>query len=298
MGEYSRKGEVTMRKTMICAPSRVYFEHPRGRFSYSSMVDYFDKTGIGAIDMSFESLDYSDTSLRSVLYAAARRAREKNISIPLCHLSFYMPDPKNNALMKEFQKELMRGIDMAALMGIKRAVTHPIAIYSKEISYGDWVRANMAFLTPVVEYAREKGVRILIENMPADKEAPDNHLYGSCALNVSSLADKLSCGVCWDTGHANISGYKQSEQLATIGERLEALHVHDNDGIKDSHLPPFDGNVDWEDVAFGLRCCETPLIVSVEVTAWALDGDTKTRENFGQLILSRARRFMGLADLI
>ena len=287
-----------MRKAIICAPSRVYFDHPRGRFSHSSMVDYFDKIGIGAIDMSFESLDYSDSSIRSVLYAAARRAKEKNISIPLCHLSFYMPDPKNDALMAEFQKELMRGIDMAALMGIKLAVTHPIAIYSKEISYGDWVRANMAFLTPVVEYAREKGVRILIENMPADREAPDNHLYGSCAQNISSLADKLSCGVCWDTGHANISGYKQSEQLKTIGDRLEALHIHDNDGIKDSHLPPFDGSVDWDDVAAGLQYSDNSIVVSVEVTAWALDGDAKTRENFGQLILSRARRFTSLADLI
>ena len=298
MGEYIRKGEGKMRKAIICAPSRVYFEHPRGKFSHSAMVDYFDKIGIGAIDMSFESLDYSDSSLRSVLYAAARRAKEKNISMPLCHLSFYMPDPKNGELMAEFQKELMRGIDMAALMGISRAVTHPIALYSKDVSYGDWVRANMAFLTPVVEYARDKGVRILIENMPSDKEAPDNHLYGSCALNISSLADKLSCGVCWDTGHANISGFKQSEQLKTIGDRLEALHIHDNDGIKDSHRLPFDGEVDWDDVAEGLRCCDKPIIVSVEVTAWALPGDEKTRENFGQLILSRARRFMSLAELI
>ena len=287
-----------MRRATICAPSRVYFEHPRGKFSHSSMVDYFDKIGIRAIDMSFEGLDYSDSSLRSVLYATARRAKEKNISLPLCHLSFYMPDPKNRELMEEFQRELMRGIDMAALMGIERAVTHPIALYSKEVSYGDWVRANMAFLTPIVEYARDKGVRILIENMPADKEAPDNHLYGSCALNVSALADKLACGVCWDTGHAHISGYNQSEQLKTIGDRLEALHIHDNDGVKDSHLPPFDGEVDWEDVANGLRFGDKQIVISVEVTAWALSGDAKTRENFGQLILSRARRFMNLADLI
>ncbi len=298
MGQYRQKGEEDMRKITLCAPSRVYYEHPRGKFSHSAMVDYFDKIGIRAIDMSFESLDFSDSSIRSVLYAAARRAKEKSISLPLCHLSFYMPDPKNSALMSEFQNELMRGIDMAALMGIERAVTHPIALYSKEVSYGDWVRANIAFLSPVVEYAREKGVRILIENMPSEKEAPDNHLYGSCALNVSSLADKLSCGVCWDTGHANISGYKQSEQLATIGERLEALHIHDNDGLRDAHLLPFDGKVDWEDVATGLRCCNKPLIVDVEVTAWALDGDSKTREDFGQLILNRARRFMNLADLI
>jgi len=260
------------------------------------MVDYFEKIGMGAIDMSFESLDFKDSSWRSVLYAAAKRAKEKNIALPLCHLSFYMPDPKRDDLMKKFQGELMQGIDAAALMGIERAVTHPIAFYSKEATYGDWVRANMAFLSPVVEYGRKKGVRVCIENMPSEREAADNHLYGSCALNVTSLAEKLGCGVCWDTGHANVSGYKQSEQLGVIGDKLEVLHVHDNDGKRDLHLPPFDGSIDWEDVARGLRGCNSPFIVDVEVTAWALDGDRKTREDFGRLIINRARRFLSLAE--
>ena len=287
-----------MQKVVLCAPARIYFDHPKGRFSYTAMVDYFERVGIGAIDMSLEGLDFSDGSWRSVLYAASRRAQEKNISLPLCHLSFYMPNPKDGALMAKYGEELMHGIDAAALMGIGRAVTHPIAFYSKDATYGDWVRANMAFLTPVVEYAKEKGVRICIENMPSYKEAPDNHLYGSCALNISSLAEKLGCGICWDTGHANISGYRQSEQLAVIGDRLDALHIHDNDGLQDSHLVPFDGNIDWDDVASGLRCCGFSGILDIEVTAWALDGDEKTRRDFGSLILNRARRFMSLADLI
>ncbi len=287
-----------MQKVTLCAPSRIYFDHPRGRFSYTAMVDYFASVGIGAIDMSFESLDFRDSSLRSVLYAASRRAKDKNIQIPLCHLSFYMPDHRDPPKMAKYQNELMHGIDMAALMGIGLAVTHPIAIYSKEISYGDWVRKNMAFLTPVVEYGREKGIKLCIENMPSEKESPDNHLYGSCALNISALAEKLSCGICWDVGHANISGYKQSEQLDVLKNRLDVLHIHDNDGVRDSHLPPFDGNVDWEDVAFGLRCCGFDGILDVEVSAWALDGDAKTRNDFGRLILNRARSFMSSADLI
>ena len=49
----------------------------------------------------------------------------------------------------------------------------------------------MAFLSPLVEYARAKGIKLCIENMPSDIEAPENHLYGSCALNISSLAEKL-----------------------------------------------------------------------------------------------------------
>ena len=298
MGKCWPKGGIDVQKVTLCAPSRIYFDHPAGRFSYSSMVDYFDKIGIGSIDMSFEHIKTLDSGTRAVLYAAARRAKEKKIGLPVCHLSFYMPDPRNAEKMTEYQKELFFGIDAAALMGISRAVVHPIAIYQKEIRYGDWVRANMAFLTPVVEYARGKGVRILIENMKSDREAPDNHLYGSCALNISSLAEKLGAGVCWDVGHANISGFKQSEQLEILKGKLEVLHIHDNDGLRDAHLPPFDGNVDWEDVAFGLRCCGFSGILDIEVTAWALDGDARVREDFGRKVLGRARRFMELADLI
>ena len=298
MGKCWPKGGIDVQKVTLCAPSRIYFDHPAGRFSYSSMVDYFDKIGIGSIDMSFEHIKTLDSGTRAVLYAAARRAKEKKIGLPVCHLSFYMPDPRNAEKMTEYQKELFSGIDAAALMGISRAVVHPIAIYQKEIRYGDWVRANMAFLTPVVEYARGKGVRILIENMKSDREAPDNHLYGSCALNISSLAEKLGAGVCWDVGHANISGFKQSEQLEILKGKLEVLHIHDNDGLRDAHLPPFDGNVDWEDVAFGLRCCGFSGILDIEVTAWALDGDARVREDFGRKVLGRARRFMELADLI
>ena len=298
MGKCWPKGGIDVQKVTLCAPSRIYFDHPAGRFSYSSMVDYFEKIGIGSIDMSFEHIKTLDSGTRAVLYAAARRAKEKKIGLPVCHLSFYMPDPRNAEKMTEYQKELFFGIDAAALMGISRAVVHPIAIYQKEIRYGDWVRANMAFLTPVVDYARGKGVRILIENMKSDREAPDNHLYGSCALNISSLAEKLGAGVCWDVGHANISGFKQSEQLEILKGKLEVLHIHDNDGLRDAHLPPFDGNVDWEDVAFGLRCCGFSGILDIEVTAWALDGDARVREDFGRKVLGRARRFMELADLI
>ena len=286
-----------MREILVCAPSRIYEDYPCGRFSYTSMVDYFERVGIGAVDMSFESISRLDDSKNAVLYAAAKRAREKNIKTPLCHLSFYMPDPKNPILMSNYVRELKSGIDMAALMGIPVAVVHPIAWYSQTVKYGDWIRANIAFLTPVVEHAKQKGIKLCLENMPSDKEAPDNHLYGSCALNISALADALGMGICWDVGHANVSGYKQSEQMSILKGKIDVLHVHDNGGKgqKDAHLLPFDGTVDWEDVAFGMRCSEFSGILDVEVTAWALPGDNNTRSEFGGNIIDRAARLLQLA---
>ena len=262
------------------------------------MVDFFEAVGLGAIDMSFESLSRYDDSWESVLYSTARKAKSKGIDLPVCHLSFYMPDPNNATLMAKYTRELFRGIDAARLMGIPRAVVHPISFYSSERSYGDWVRANMAFLSPVVEYARGKGVRLCVENMPSEKEAPDNHLYGSCALNISALAEKLGIGVCWDVGHANISGYKQSEQMQILKGKIEVLHIHDNHGDKDAHLIPFNGSVDWEDVANGIKDSDFSGILDVEVTAWALSSDREIREGFGKTIVSRAKRLMQMADLI
>lgn len=280
----------------ICAPSRIYEDYPGGRFSRAAMVDYFCDVGIGAVDMSFESLPPFDDSWQAVLYTAARRAREKGIDIPLCHLSFYMPDPKDATLMARYTRELYRSIDAAATMQIPLAVVHPIAYYSKECSYRDFIRANMAFLSPVVAYAKEKRIKICIENMPSEKEAPDNHLYGSCALNISALAEKLGAGICWDVGHANISGYKQSEQMKILCGKLDILHIHDNDGKKDQHLLPFDGNVDWEDVAFGMRCCDFSGMLDVEVTAWALPGDRDTRLELGRKIVDRAKRLAAMIN--
>lgn len=289
-----------MNNILICAPSRIYEDHPGGRFSYTAMVDYFNSVGLGAIDMSFESLSRLDDSKNAVLYAAAKRAKEKNIKIPVCHLSFYMPDPKDPILMAKYSRELMSGIDAAKLMDINLAVVHPIAWYSSQVKYGDWVRANMAFLSPIAEYAKKKGIKLCVENMPSDREAPDNHLYGSCALNISSLAEKLGVGICWDVGHANISGYKQSEQMQILKGKIDVMHIHDNrgKGQKDAHMLPFDGSVDWEDVAFGMRCCDFRGILDVEATAWDIPGDSSIRTEFGGKILSRAKKLLYLTDRI
>jgi sugar phosphate isomerase/epimerase len=250
------------------------------------------------MDMSFENLSRFDDSWKSVLYAAATRAKERGIELPVCHLSFYMPNPKDAELMAAFSEEQKRGIDAAALMKIPLAVIHPIAFYSKEASYGDWVRANMAYLSPLVKYAGERGVKLCVENMASEREAPDNHLYGSCALNISALAGKFDCGICFDVGHANISGFKISEQMEILKGKIDVLHVHDNNGIKDRHLLPFEATVDWEDVALGMQKSDFCSVIDVEVSAWSLSGDLDVRRELGGKVKSRAQRLLAMADLI
>lgn len=282
----------------VCAPSRIYEDHPAGRFSLSAAVDFFADVGIPNMDMSFESLPRLHDSWQSVLYAAATRASKRGVGLVTCHLSFYMPSFNDEELMARFADEQRRGIDAAALMSIPLAVIHPIAMYSKQYSYDDFVRVNMAYLAPLVEYAARRGVKLCVENMASEQEASDNHLYGSCALNISDIADKLGCGICFDVGHANISGFKISEQMETFKGKIDVLHVHDNNGIKDRHLLPFESTVDWDDVAEGMKKSAFDSVLDVEVSAWAISGDRDTREQLGSRIVSRAQRLLAMSDLI
>ena len=63
---------------LVCAPSRIYEDHPGGRFSYTAMVDYFEKVGIGAIDMSFESISRLDDS-KTPCFTPRQSEQEKRI---------------------------------------------------------------------------------------------------------------------------------------------------------------------------------------------------------------------------
>ena len=284
-----------MSKIRICAPSRIYSAHPNGRFSVTGMIDYMSEIGFDGVDISFDNLSSSDDYIRTVLYSAKQRAIAKNLDIPSCHLPFYMPDPTDKTAMERFSKDVRAGIDAAATMSIPLAVIHPIALHEKRHSVETWARANMEFLTPICEHAKKKGVKLCIENMASSCEGDGDHLYGSTAAEVLSLAEALDVGVCWDFGHANISGRPVNDVLCLKG-RLMTVHAHDNNSYTDSHMMPFDGKVDWEAVAKALSQIGYNGYVNIEVRAWDVPSDKYIREEFGRKILFIGQKIARLIE--
>ena len=56
-------------------------------------------------------------------------------------------------------------------------------------------------------------------------------------------------GITLDTGHANIDEARGLDRMEKFKDRLQALHLNDNDGAGDLHQPPFYGTLDWQRVA-------------------------------------------------
>ncbi|MCS3924581.1 sugar phosphate isomerase/epimerase family protein [Methanosalsum natronophilum] len=84
-----------------------------------------------------------------------------------------------------------------------------------------------------MEYIREEtGVLICLENMPAD---------WNCFVFQNPGMDLKNHGFTLDIGHANTTNALNDFLKQTISH----LHIHDNNGTSDEHLPVGDGNIDF-----------------------------------------------------
>jgi sugar phosphate isomerase/epimerase len=70
---------------------------------------------------------------------------------------------------------------------------------------------------------------------------------------------------CYDSGHNNCYT-PQRDFLRQYGSKLFALHLHDNDGIEDLHMIPFDGNIAWDKVKEQVEGAgySGPIVLEVE----------------------------------
>lgn len=114
---------------------------------------------------------------------------------------------------------------------------------------------NAEFMAELAKEAKAYGVKhINVENLPFPG-LPLNYteqcLEFVKRMNKETQSDIFK--VCIDTGHSNVCGESPAAAVRLVGkEYLGALHVHDNDGTKDTHWLPGKGTIDWEDFSNAL----------------------------------------------
>jgi len=140
-----------------------------------------------------------------------------------------------------------RTLDIAGLLKAGTVVFH--SGYEKwkyEHNPRVWLDNSLRTWEPVVTQAESLGINIAIENI--FEEEPGN---------LRMLAEAVSSGhfgLCFDSGHFNLfSVIPLGEWLGIIGPYLLELHIHDNNGTRDSHMPPDDGVFDFRALFDGLE---------------------------------------------
>jgi sugar phosphate isomerase/epimerase len=103
-------------------------------------------------------------------------------------------------------------------------------------------------LNEVARRCRDLGLILLLENMLP-------HLmfgHTSDILFLLGAIRETNVGTCLDTGHAFLSGDLRTV-VHKLSGHLRMLHVNDNLGDRDGHLPPGEGAIDWISLIRQLR---------------------------------------------
>lgn len=156
----------------------------------------------------------------------------------------------------EAMDEIKRALEAAEHIPFKKLVIH---LGDK---YEAWSLRTMDYATSALEhlgaFAKPLGVRILVENLTNEATTPE-HL-----ITILETAHLNQVDVCLDLGHAHIAP-GVTESISTLGKRIAQLHVHDNHGLKDEHLWPGDGTIDWPATLDALKQLPTPPAAVLEI---------------------------------
>lgn len=133
---------------------------------------------------------------------------------------------------------LLESIELANVTDARFVIVHASDTFSNGIERRmDRARGVLREMAAVAE---ESGVIIAIENLPPG-------YLGQSPGEITSLIDGIRSGcvgVCFDSGHANLSG-KFSEYSLELLPLAVCMHIHDNDGVQDQHKFPGEGSIDW-----------------------------------------------------
>lgn len=105
-------------------------------------------------------------------------------------------------------------------------------------------------LDTIMRIADKYNVRVVLENVGL---LPKSNLIFDWAEYQQLLKDFPQAGALLDVGHAFINQWPLLEVLKTLGDRITACHLHDNDGHSDLHLPIGEGDIQWADFFAGVR---------------------------------------------
>ncbi len=236
------------------------------KYPVIEQIDRINKAGFKYLDFNFS--DWSDSfdspfakdDWKEWIYSVKEFCDKNGIKFIQAHGPLYNIFGEDTP-QKRLRDELsLRSIEAASILGIPWVVFHAgtfdgdfDTVHRQQLK-----ERNIEWFTPLVKACEKYNTGIAIENMASAFGKHHNCKSCYCAYtdDLIELVDSFNSdrvGICWDTGHANVNKSNQPYDLKKIGKRLKALHIQDNDGINDQHLPPYLGNIDWNAIMKALH---------------------------------------------
>jgi len=229
-----------------------------------SELEDFARLGFDYIEIA---MDAPEGHYRKIQEQAAsiRSALDRYDMGLVCHLpTFVYTADLAEDIRRASLGEMIRSLETAAELGAEKAVLHPSMVSGlgslvlEEVqSYAD------ESLAALVEAARRIHLPLCLENM-----FPKYHIGYDPAEFETWFARHPDLRLTLDTGHGNIDarGVRRILQFVRFfGDRIGHVHVSDNRGKRDEHLPIGSGRIDFASVIAALLGTGYDGTVTLEV---------------------------------
>lgn len=197
--------------------------------------------GINHIELMLDGAGWNDFHLRKEELASSLLSLDATYSIhtPVWDVNL----TSENAHMRQAAMDAYReSIRFARMLDAKHVVIHPGFCYAPVFDKAVARQRARQAIESLLEFNRDYGQLLLIENVGN----PSTSIFSQ--QEYAAFLDGLpgEAGYLLDVGHAYINRWDLGQLIPQLGDRLHALHLHDNDGGSDAHLPISSGSVDWE----------------------------------------------------
>jgi sugar phosphate isomerase/epimerase len=205
-------------------------------FAARQHFDYASREHVTELASWFRSNPLKPFSMHAPLFPDREMGRAGAPAVNVLH--------PEKARRIEAMDEIKRALEAAELIPFSNMVLH---LGERE---DGWSQRSIEYAITALEhlgaFAHPLGVRLLVENLTSEPTTPE-HL-----ITILNLGHLTSVGICLDLGHAHIT-VGISQAIATLGSRIATVHVHDNHAVKDEHLWPGDGTIDWAEAGAALK---------------------------------------------
>ena len=218
-------------------------------FAARQHFDYTSREHVAELAAWFRSNTLEPFSMHAPLYPDREMGRSGAPAVNVLH-------PEKSRRI-DAMDEMKRALETAEHIPLRNMVVH----------LGDrddaWSQRTIEHAITALEhlgaFARPLGVRLLVENLPGEVATPEH------IVTILEMGHLNNIAVCLDLGHAHIT-VGVAEAIGTLGTRIATVHVHDNKGVKDEHLWPGDGTIDWPTTVEALKKLQAPPAIVLELS--------------------------------
>lgn len=287
---FGKKENIMKISTEISSISKFIGEEKAVEYVAKAGFDAWDFSMFNMCDINWPHVTAAETALGGKNYLQfARKLRMIGENYGITCNQSHAPFPSGLNGMESFLK---RAIECTAEAGGKICIIHPNNDKTAE--------ENAEMYVKLLEFAKGYHVKIATENMFNWDRKADRTLPAACCNAESFLAHLQAVNdddfvACLDIGHAEIMGEDISAEkmIYALGDKLQALHLHDNDKRHDSHQIPGSMSIDFNKVVQALKKIGYKGYFTLEAVTFL---DKYNKDNIMEGLLEMKKSARNLAD--